>query len=268
MLRSLVYALGLSIALVAAAQAQSTSDIRFVQRALTSYGVTKIDGAQGPETRKAIRAYQRDWQLSITGEITSELLAMLRRDHSRTRPQWIDVVNMKCRIWNQRPQPRETAFWTGTCENGRTSGTGKLVWSFMRNGEWKQSTYNGERRNGEEHGRGLWIDHSGALYEGEWKKGQRHGRGVLVGADGDRYEGEWRNGRQEGNGTISLTSGRGYKGQWRAGKPHGRGALILANSTRESRLWNNGCSVGDGVLKRRALATSLRDCGFDQRPFN
>ena len=122
MLRTTTLAVGIGIACVASASAHSSADIKQIQRELLGHGVTKLDGKLGPETRNAIRAYQRDWQLPVTGKLSTDLLAMLRRTHPRTRPQWIKVVNMKCLIWNQRPQPRETAFWTGKCVDGRTSG--------------------------------------------------------------------------------------------------------------------------------------------------
>ena len=51
-----------------------------VQRALRSRGYYRgyIDGDVGPGTRAAIRAYQRDRGLSVTGRIDSSLLRSLR----------------------------------------------------------------------------------------------------------------------------------------------------------------------------------------------
>lgn len=56
------------------------------------------------------------------------------------------------------------------------------------------STYDGEWKDGKQHGQGIntWVD--GSTYDGEWQNGQRHGKGVLTTADGEIRKGERKDG--------------------------------------------------------------------------
>ena len=74
--------------------------------------------------------------------------------------------------------------------------------------------YEGEFRNGKQHGRGKvkWQDASGNRYEGEFRNGKRHGRGTYTYASGNRYEGEWKDGKEHGRGTLHIRKWRPLRG--------------------------------------------------------
>ena len=66
------------------AGAGSTATIREAQQQLRAYGYTSsVSGILDPATREAIRAYQRDAGLDVTGEVNPELLAHLRQSDIR-----------------------------------------------------------------------------------------------------------------------------------------------------------------------------------------
>lgn len=270
--------------------AQSRADIKFVQKKLSyNYGVGTADGVMEEKTRTAIEAYQRDWQIPETGQISGELVAMLKREHPRTRPRWFKVADQDCKVWNGGPQPRETAAWTGGCVAGRLSGSGTLTWRWTVNGQSKTEIYIGEYRNGRINGRGVYTWSSGNTYDGEWRDGDYHGRGIYVWgeksewagdryegeyrdgkrhgrgshkfANGNHYEGEWRNGKRHGHGVFTYANGIVYEGEWRNGRPHGRGVYITADGKREVRRWRDGCSRLSGG-RNRAINTTLEACGF------
>ena len=59
---------------------------------------------------------------------------------------------------------------------------GKLPLVKFDNGE----AYEGEWRNGKQHGHGIYTWARGHRYEGDWRDGKRHGRGIFTSAEGDR----------------------------------------------------------------------------------
>ncbi|MEM8972041.1 MAG: peptidoglycan-binding protein [Pseudomonadota bacterium] len=248
--------------------AQSRAVIKFVQEKLYyTYGVGSATGVLDGTTRTAIKAYQRDWRIAETGQISDVLVAMLKREHPRTRPQWFRVAGQSCEVWNGGPQPQETAAWTGGCVAGRLGGMGRLTWRWTENGRSKTeiyvggyqdgringhgvytwssgNMYDGEWRNGDYHGHGTYVwgpesEWAGDRYKGEYRDGKRHGRGSHKLANGNEYDGEWRDGKRHGQGVFRYADGSAYEGEWRNGKPHGRGVYITADGKREARRrWN------------------------------
>ncbi len=143
--------------------------------------------------------------------------------------------NPSCAVWNFYPLPNQTVTWSGACAIGKAQGRGTQVWRYLEDGEWKESKYTGEMKDGRNNGRGvLWA--SGDRYEGDWKDGNFHGRGVLVFASGNRYEGEFRDNKPNGSGTY-----------WRGGKTY-------------SGYWTNGCfKQGE---RRAWIGTTKEACGL------
>jgi len=275
----LVFLFGLG---TTAAQAQSDADVKLVQKKLADYGAGKANGKMGKKTRNAIRAYQKDWQIQETGEITPDLVSRLTREHPATRPHWTKASNQDCKGWNPRPAPREVVTWSGGCTAGKMSGSGKLVWSYVKRDKRLQSTFEGQWKDGRPHGQGVLIkangDHyagqykdgkkhgqgvytyaSGTRYEGQWKDGKKHGQGVYTGANGDRYEGQVKNDKPHSQGVYTYANGDRYEGPWKDGKPHGQGVFITKTGKREDRRWNNGCSEGK---TNRAIRRSMESCSF------
>ena len=101
--------------------------------------------------------------------------------------------------------------------NGRADGKGEIVWRYLKNGEWKGSSYTGAMRDGKRHGRGVYVWPSGSRYEGDSRDDKQHGRGVKLWANGDRYEGERKNDKKHGRGIFTLANGDNCAGDWRYG---------------------------------------------------
>jgi len=266
------------------ALAYDASDIKLVQQKLSAYGAGEADGRMGSKTRAAIKGYQRDWGLAETGEISDELIQMLKRKHPRTKAQWFKVSNTTCWIWSHYfIQPRSVVTWSGDCVEKKISGSGRIVRSYTKSGSTQQDTYEGEVAEGVFHGSGQHIDANGNSYKGEYRNGHWHGQGVLTWADGARYEGEFKNGKMHGRGVFTwangtryegehkdnyrhgrgvqtFASGNRYEGEYKDGKPHGRGTYITASGQREYRRWRNGCSTLRG--RDTAINTTLQACGF------
>eukprot|EP00911_Craspedida_sp_UC1_P001797 UC1_evm1s1373 len=100
--------------------------------------------------------------------------------------------------------------------------------------------YEGEWKDGKQHGRGKYTFASGNVYEGEWKDDKRTGRGKFTWPSGDVYEGEWKDGKRTGQGKFTAGSHGNrigfdcdegfkahsvYEGGYHEGKRHGTGLL-------------------------------------------
>jgi len=56
---------------------------------------------------------------------------------------------------------------------------------------------------------------NGNRYDGEWRDGDFNGRGIFLWANGDSYEGDWRDDMANGNGTLHrVESGQTFSGLW------------------------------------------------------
>jgi len=113
-----------------------------------------------------------------------------------------------------------------------------------------KSVYEGEKRAGLKHGRGVMRYADGGIYDGQWKDDERHGRGVYTRVDGGRYDGQWKDGMQHGRGVRTWADGGRYDGQWEDGKRHGSGVYTRANGARYDGQWEDGKEHGSGVYTR------------------
>jgi hypothetical protein len=77
---------------------------------------------------------------------------------------------------------------------GKAHGAGKLVWRYLNEGAWETSSYEGDKRDGKLHGRGVYVLADGARYEGDYRDGKLHGFGDYSAADGQAFMGTWTNG--------------------------------------------------------------------------
>lgn len=215
--------------------------------AVAGYEPGPVDGDWDPADREALAAYQADWQLPTTGKLDGDLLLRLLREHPETEPQWVETAE-GCRVWNRYPQARETASWTGPCTEGFSSGSGTLTWTYMLRGETLTESYDGERREGRENGRGVYTGAQGDRYEGGWRDGLKDGEGVYTSPEGHVYEGGYREGLRHGRGTYTRTEGSSYEGEWRDGVQHGRGVATWPDGTRYEGLLVEGRPEGEGTL--------------------
>ncbi len=95
-----------------------------------------------------------------------------------------------CRLWDWRPEPEDTATWSGTCLAGRKEGRGVVQWH--------------------EHGRP--IDR----FEGVFRRGRREGPGRYDWPAGQSYQGNYVAGLPNGRGTVTI-DGAAFAGTWRRG---------------------------------------------------
>ena len=53
--------------------------------------------------------------------------------------------------------------------------------------------------NGNMHGQGKYVSHTGSYYEGEWEHDKRHGQGLQKDKNGDvKHHGEWKDNKPVG----------------------------------------------------------------------
>lgn len=116
---------------------------------------------------------------------------------------------------------------------------------YWRNGSKK---YEGQWKNGNPHGHGLFIDLDGNVFEGEWQNGQMHGKGMCVTPDGEKYEGDFQNGTMHGNGIFTYPDGEKYEGQWQNGLMHGKGLTTWPNGQKYEGDYVEGEKHGCGVF--------------------
>lgn len=81
----LLASLGIDVGDSGTASASYASTVRETKQQLQAHGYTtgSLSGVLDPDTRDAIRAYQRDAGLDVTGEVSPELLAHLRESEIR-----------------------------------------------------------------------------------------------------------------------------------------------------------------------------------------
>jgi len=115
---------------------------------------------------------------------------------------WMETFNLSCKLWNPDRDEQDIVSWTGGCDDGMASGTGRLVWhdggrthSFF---DGVYLIYEGEMQFGRAHGHGTatWNNlHEGnSRYEGQWRGGRPHGYGAYISPDGGVFEGRWSHG--------------------------------------------------------------------------
>ena len=88
---------------------------------------------------------------------------------------------------------------------------------------------------------------SGARYEGEWKNGTQHGLGTMHYEGGSVYDGFWKNGELNGEGTYTWPSGSVYEGNWKSGLKHGKGRMEWSKNLWYVGTWKNDKYHGKGT---------------------
>ncbi len=144
----------------------------------------------------------------------------------------------------------------------------------------KRNEYEGDWKNGQKHGDGVysWINgdkyvgkfrndnffkgrkvwSNGDVYNGYWENSQMHGYGKLEKADGEIQEGEFVRNKLlasgvcvgncvNGYGTILYPSGNRYEGNWKYQKQYGKGTLSLKNGDKYVGEFLDGYRNGQGT---------------------
>ncbi len=113
-----------------------------------------------------------------------------------------------------------------TNEKGEPHGRGSM--HYAKDG-WVEN-YEGEWRNGKQHGHGK-LSGTKFRLEGEWRNGQTNGFGIKTDFSGEKFSGEFRDGT-EYQGSMVFPDGETYDGEWRNGRPCGRGVIVYDDFAR------------------------------------
>mmetsp|Transcript_6122 Transcript_6122/g.5483 ORF Transcript_6122/g.5483 Transcript_6122/m.5483 type:complete len:153 (-) Transcript_6122:238-696(-) len=98
------------------------------------------------------------------------------------------------------------------------------------------------------------------MYEGEIKNYQAHGRGIFTTLDGYRYEGDWEEDKKEGQGQESTENGIFfYKGGFSENKYSGEGTIKLEDGTVYE------CNFEDGKPNGKGTSLSYDHLGNPER---
>jgi hypothetical protein len=181
--------------------------------------------------------------------------------------RWTADAKTGCKVWNARPQPRETVSWDGPCKGGIANGVGVSQW--MQDGKVLGRT-EAEFRNGRPEGRGLSYDKDGNRTEGEFVGGELNGRGIFTLASGGRVVANFVNNKMHGRGVLTLADGgkidadfengemaRGsatyadgtrYEGEFKNFKWHGRGKILFKNGGQYEGDFADNEFHGQGIL--------------------
>ena len=132
---------------------------------------------------------------------------------------WLELSSHpSCHVWNPKLQERETASWSGECQDGLAQGAGTLTWK--RPVDETEST--GYLVNGKRQGR--WTERfaDGDVQEGPYVDGKRNGQWTVRSVNGDVEEGSYVDGERQGRWTVRSANGDVEEGSYVDGKMHGR----------------------------------------------
>jgi hypothetical protein len=145
--------------------------------------------------------------------------------------------------------PKEAGVYTGwllkSTGNPDNSGTLRLEEGDVYDGNWKDGKqhghgvfvtldgdiYNGGWNEGLYHGYGVFVWSAGKVYRGDYVNGERHGRAVMTWPYGANYQGEYANDKRNGQGIYVYADGRCYTGEYRDERCHGYGQLKATDGT-------------------------------------
>ena len=144
----------------------------------------------------------------------------------------------------------KNSLYTGDFVNSKREGMGELYTNRIHYiGEFKGDKlegkgfieflkeghkFQGDFKNNEINGRGIFQWKNGDMYEGDMTDGKMNGHGIYKYANGQIYEGEYINGIREGKGRIIINNTVVYDGEFRGGhrveKGRSTGSLRFTNS--------------------------------------
>mmetsp|Transcript_21622 Transcript_21622/g.33829 ORF Transcript_21622/g.33829 Transcript_21622/m.33829 type:complete len:163 (-) Transcript_21622:18-506(-) len=93
------------------------------------------------------------------------------------------------------------------------------------------NSYEGEWKNDQMNGHGLFKFMSGDSYDGDWVDNKFHGQGQYKWRNGAYYIGAFENNKMHGDGTFVDTEGRQWKGRFYNGQGPGLHTLPLKEET-------------------------------------
>lgn len=222
----------------------------------------------GPETRSAIRAWQRDNGYEATGILTIEQLRSLRTKAppivtvepkcaalpgpflgEKNAECWVEAENQRgCFVWRTHYHSDQTTRWTGPCQSGVANGQG-TCW-VSAGSEHPSYEGVGMMENGKASGQ--WVENwgDGGRSEGEYRDGKRDGYWTITSSEGAWYRGDYRDDRRTGDGYMRSNGGNEYIGEFRDGLPHGQGSYFrfpIGEGDVYEGQWRNGQQHGYGT---------------------
>ena len=245
-----------------------------VQQSLTNAGFDPgpADGAFGPKTRKAIRAWQRANGHTETGYLNRDQLRLLFKHvkpsakkslELNTRRKckdlygtylkgnhvecWQEVESHNgCFLWNPHYHTDRSAKWLGECRGGVAVGHGELLLSSGSAHFATEST--GMLADGKKHG--SWVEKrsDGSRFEGKYLDGKRYGNWLVNWSNGDKYNGGFRDGKRNGQGIMTWPTGTYYEGEYLDDKENGHGIYKWASGSRYEGEYRNGKPHGFGTM--------------------
>ncbi len=128
-------------------------------------------------------------------------------------------------------------FFEGICQ-----GLGRF--------ESVDGVYQGEIKNFQYDGAGVWTGIDGTIYQGSFSSNKYHGQGSLTLPDGSVYNGWFVDGVKDGDdGELTYANGDKLSGCFRNGLPNGPGELHFANGSKYVGGFQNGKFSGHGELR-------------------
>jgi hypothetical protein len=175
------------------------------------------------------------------------LMSMLAAGYAAAQGRW-ETTTSGCKVWMDDPSPDKTITWSGSCDGGRTSGRGVLVWSVVLDGKRVESRYEGRMQQGDIAGTAIYAWGNGSRYEGRFFEGlMEDDDGIYEWANGNRYEGAFVKGEEDGRGVHVWANGNNYVGQFKNGVIEGRGVHVWANGDRYEGEFRGGLMDGEGA---------------------
>ena len=101
--------------------------------------------------------------------------------------------------------------YIGYFKEDKLCGKGSI--EFLKEGH----KYEGEFRNNQINGKGIFKWNNGDIYEGMMENGKMNGYGIYKYSDGVIFEGEYKNGIKEGKGKIINNNQIIYEGEFKEG---------------------------------------------------
>ena len=162
---------------------------------------------------------------------------------------WLELSSHpSCHVWNTKLQERETASWSGECQDGLAQGAGTLTWKRpvdetestgylvdgKRQGRWTVRTPDGIVAEGpyvDDKPHGQWTIHFsyGSVHQGPFVDGEQQGRWTVRTAKGFVAEGPYVNNKRQGQWTERFADGDVHEGPYVDGKRQGRWTKRSAN---------------------------------------
>jgi hypothetical protein len=143
--------------------------------------------------------------------------------HPASANDWAKDSLTGCEMFMPDKESDEKISWSGTCTDGKASGSGVLV---VINSKGLAGVYEGDVVKGRAEGEGrisVRNEKTGGVdvYTGDFANGTLDGEGELVSSEGWTYTGGFKDGEEHGAGTVETTNGDKFRSAFENGNPVG-----------------------------------------------